>query len=76
MLKWSTIILRVAHVFVGLVRVVKCMILSVMKSVGSLSAHSKNARTLSKRQLRLIADSIEAVGFASPIVTDETTSFW
>jgi ParB-like chromosome segregation protein Spo0J len=33
--------------------------------------HPHNARTHSRKQIRQIADSIEAVGFASPVLIDE-----
>ena len=36
-----------------------------------IKPHPHNARTHSRKQIRQIADSIEAVGFASPVLIDE-----
>ena len=36
-----------------------------------IKPHPHNARTHSKKQIRQIADSIQAVGFASPVLIDE-----
>ena len=36
-----------------------------------IKPHPRNARTHSKKQIRQIADSIHAVGFASPVLIDE-----
>jgi 16S rRNA G966 N2-methylase RsmD len=36
-----------------------------------IKPHPRNARTHSKKQIRQIADSIQAVGFASPVLIDE-----
>jgi len=36
-----------------------------------IKPHPHNARTHSKKQIRQIADSIQAVGFASPVLLDE-----
>jgi DNA modification methylase len=37
-----------------------------------IKPHPRNPRTHSKKQIRQIADSIQAVGFAAPVVIDET----
>jgi DNA modification methylase len=39
--------------------------------IHALRPHPHNARTHSKKQIRQIADSIQAVGFASPVLIDE-----
>jgi ParB-like nuclease domain len=44
----------------------------VEKSIGVLRPNPRNARRHAKRQIRLIADSIEAFGFVNPILADET----
>ena len=36
-----------------------------------LKAWAKNARTHSKKQVRQIADSIEAFGFTNPVLIDD-----
>jgi DNA modification methylase len=36
-----------------------------------IKPHPRNARTHSKKQIRQIADSIQAVGFAAPVLIDE-----
>jgi ParB/Sulfiredoxin domain len=36
-----------------------------------IKPHPRNPRTHSKKQIRQIADSIQAVGFASPVLIDE-----
>lgn len=40
-------------------------------AVRTLRAHSSNARTHSRRQIRQLAQSIEQFGFTVPILTDE-----
>ena len=40
-------------------------------AIGQIKPHPRNARTHSKKQIRQIADSIRAVGFASPVLIDE-----
>jgi len=42
-----------------------------LRPIASLRPFAKNARTHSKRQLRLIADSIKAFGFTNPVLIDE-----
>lgn len=42
------------------------------RPLSALRANPRNARTHSKRQIKLIADSIEAFGFTNPILIDET----
>jgi len=39
-------------------------------SVKTLKPHARNARTHSKKQVRQIADSIEAFGFTNPVLVD------
>src|SRR5215510_7405206 len=39
--------------------------------IHALRPHHRNARTHSKKQIRQIADSIQAVGFAAPVLIDE-----
>ena len=39
--------------------------------IHTLRPHPHNARTHSKKQIRQIADSIRAVGFAAPVLIDE-----
>ena len=39
-------------------------------SPASLQAYSRNARTHSRKQIRQIADSIEAFGFTNPLLID------
>jgi len=39
----------------------------VLVAVDHIKPHPRNARTHSKKQIRQIADSIQAVGFASPM---------
>ena len=38
----------------------------------NLKANPRNARTHSKRQIKLIADSLKAFGFLNPLLIDET----
>lgn len=45
-----------------------------LKNTRSLHPHANNARTHSKKQIHQIANSIKSVGFASPIITDETST--
>jgi DNA modification methylase len=40
-------------------------------AIGQIKPHPRNARTHSKKQIRQIADSIRAVGFAAPVLIDE-----
>jgi DNA modification methylase len=42
-----------------------------MVAIDHIKPHPHNARTHSKKQIRQIADSIQAVGFASPVLLDE-----
>ena len=44
----------------------------VVRPLSSLKSNPRNARTHSRRQLRQIADSIEAFGFNNPILVDES----
>src|SRR5262249_58068835 len=37
-----------------------------------IKPHPRNTRTHSKKQIRQIADSIQAVGFAAPVLIDES----
>jgi ParB-like chromosome segregation protein Spo0J len=39
--------------------------------IHALRPHRRNARTHSKKQIRQIADSIQAVGFTAPVLVDE-----
>ena len=41
------------------------------RATAELKPHLRNARTHSKRQIRQIADSIQAFGFTSPILIDK-----
>ena len=41
-------------------------------SIAALRPWTKNARTHSKKQIRQIADSIEAFGFTNPVLIDQT----
>ena len=43
----------------------------VLVAVDHIKPHPRNARTHSKKQVSQIADSIQAVGFASPVLIDE-----
>src|SRR5262245_4703216 len=40
-------------------------------AIGQIRPHPRNPRTHSRKQVRQIADSIQAVGFASPVLLDE-----
>jgi ParB-like chromosome segregation protein Spo0J len=40
-------------------------------AIGQIRPHPRNSRTHSKKQIRQIADSIRAVGFAAPVLIDE-----
>src|SRR5262249_8661485 len=40
-------------------------------AVDHIKPHPRNARTHSKKQIRQIADSIQAFGFAAPVLIDE-----
>jgi DNA modification methylase len=42
-----------------------------MMALDHIKPHAHNTRTHSKKQIRQIADSIRAVGFASPVLIDE-----
>jgi ParB-like chromosome segregation protein Spo0J len=42
-----------------------------MVALGHIKPHPHNTRTHSKKQIRRIADSIQAVGFTSPVLIDE-----
>src|ERR1700730_7390749 len=42
-----------------------------MVALAQIKPHPRNAHTHSKKQIRQIADSIRAVGFASPVLIDE-----
>jgi ParB-like chromosome segregation protein Spo0J len=44
----------------------------VLRAPGSLRINPRNAHTHSKRQIRQLANSIEAAGFIGAIVIDET----
>jgi hypothetical protein len=46
----------------------------VYTSIGSLRAYARNARTHTKRQIKLIAESITAFGFTNPILTDQNNT--
>jgi ParB-like nuclease domain len=46
----------------------------VYASISSLRPYTRNARTHTKRQIRMIAQSIQAFGFTNPILTDESNS--
>ena len=43
-----------------------------MVALDHIKPHPRNTRTHSKKQIRQIADSIRAVGFAAPLLIDET----
>ena len=43
----------------------------VVRSLSELKPNPRNARTHSRRQIRQIADSIEAFGFNNPVLVDE-----
>ena len=43
-----------------------------LRPISTLRAFGRNARTHSKKQLCLIADSIRAFGFTNPVLIDET----
>ena len=43
-----------------------------MVAVDQIKPHPHNPRTHSRKQIRQIADSIQAVGFAAPVLIDET----
>src|SRR5271157_705170 len=43
-----------------------------MVAIESLKANQRNARTHTKRQVKLIADSLKAFGFVNPVLIDET----
>jgi ParB/RepB/Spo0J family partition protein len=47
------------------------MVMMKCISVDALKPNARNARTHSKKQIRQIADSIEAFGFLVPILIDE-----
>src|SRR5262249_33069030 len=40
-------------------------------AIDQIKPHPRNTRTHSKKQIRQIADSIQAIGFASPVLLDE-----
>src|SRR4051812_35761044 len=42
-----------------------------MLSLHAIKPNPLNARTHSKKQIRLIADSIQALGFTTPVLVDE-----
>ena len=42
-----------------------------MVAIETLRANPRNARTHSKRQIKLIADSLKAFGFLNPLLIDE-----
>jgi DNA modification methylase len=44
------------------------------RSVDSLHPYAQNARTHTKRQIKLIAESIKAFGFTNPILTDRANT--
>lgn len=46
----------------------------VYTPVASLRPYAKNARTHTKRQIKMIAESIQAFGFTNPILTDGDNS--
>lgn len=41
---------------------------------GSLKPYARNARTHNKRQVKMIADNIQAFGFTNPILTDQNNT--
>lgn len=43
-----------------------------MRPVSTPRPFGRNARTHSKKQLRLIADSIQTFGFTNPVLIDES----
>ena len=43
----------------------------VVRPLSDLKSNARNARTHSRRQIRQIADSIEAFGFNNPVLVDE-----
>ena len=43
-----------------------------MVALDHIKPNPRNPHTHSKKQIRQIADSIQAVGFAAPVVIDET----
>lgn len=45
-----------------------------LRPISTLRPFARNARTHSKKQLKLIADSITAFGFTNPVLIDETGS--
>src|SRR5262245_572495 len=45
--------------------------LATLVAVDQIEPHPHNPRTHSKKQIRQIADSIQAVGFAAPVLIDE-----
>jgi DNA modification methylase len=46
----------------------------VCASISSLRPYTRNARTHSKKQIKMIAESIQAFGFTNPILTDENST--
>jgi DNA modification methylase len=46
----------------------------VYRATAELKPHLRNARTHSKRQIRQIADSIQAFGFTTPILIDKAST--
>jgi DNA modification methylase len=46
----------------------------VYASIDSLHPYGRNARTHTKRQIKMIADSIKMFGFTNPILTDENNT--
>jgi DNA modification methylase len=49
----------------------KLMLSIRMTAIGALKPNARNARTHSKKQVRQIADSIQAFGFLVPVLVDE-----
>jgi ParB-like chromosome segregation protein Spo0J len=49
------------------------MVMMKCISVDALTPNPRNARTHSKKQIRQIADSIGACGFATPVLIDENS---
>ena len=46
----------------------------VYSPISSLRPYARNARTHTKRQIKMIAESIQAFGFTNPILTDENNT--
>jgi ParB-like chromosome segregation protein Spo0J len=46
----------------------------VYTSISSLRPYTRNARTHTNRQVKMIAESIKAFGFTNPVLTDENNT--